>query len=54
MEMYANVLNTSRLISILIDVPSKIEIKVRRYLFKLSYSFEVLLLDLMERIFMML
>lgn len=52
MEMYANVLSTSRLISVPTDVPSNTEINVRRDSFKLNYSFEVLL-DLMERIFMM-
>lgn len=54
METYANTLNTSRLLSVHIDVLSNLEIKVRRDLFKLNYGFEVPFLGFIEKIFTIL
>lgn len=34
MELYVNVLSTSRLLSVYIDAPSNLEIKVRRDLYR--------------------
>ena len=54
MEMHVNMSRASRLLSVLIEASSNLEMRVRRDLFKLNYWFQVPLLSSMERVFTVL
>lgn len=52
--MHVNTSRASRLLSVLIEASSNLEMRVRRYLFKLNYWFQVPFLSSMERVFTVL